>query len=274
MDGILRDTQLGCTGSSARDTRGQLRYSTSYGKNQPNTHHHPRTALAGLTQWRLQMAKRLQMEVKQLREATSKAHDSEVPRAATAQPQEPQPTHQTGEKTTDGGSTTLEVPHAAMVLPQTTPMSTRPGSPSCSQVVAHMQGLDKTTTTCARPGSPSRSHAVTHTQGINELPAAIQKVSNATADTANPYATCAGPTRPADRSEIPPGMPLKERTGDEVKSGEMVNEECHMHERVNNVTSQVETSEDKTTTTVTPDASPRTPLKGESTHRQVTAVSS
>ena len=151
----------------------------------------------GLALWLLQVAKRLQTEVKRLGEATSVARDSEVPRAATAQPHEPQPTRQEGEKTTAGTSATSEVPRAATVQPQTTPKCARPGSPSRSHVVAHTQGIDETPTTCARPGSPSRSHAVAHTQGVDEPSAAIQQVSNATADSANPYAACADPTGPA-----------------------------------------------------------------------------
>ena len=72
-----------------------------------------------LTRWQLQVAKQLQMEVKQLGEATSVACDSEVPHTATVQPHEPQPTCQEGEKMTDGRSTTSEVPCTATVQPQT-----------------------------------------------------------------------------------------------------------------------------------------------------------
>ena len=166
-----------------------------------------------------------------LGEATGVARDSEVPRAATAQPHEPQPSRQTGGRMTDGGSATSEVPRAATVQPQTTQ-------------------------TCARPGSPSRSHAVAHTQGVDEFPVAIQQVSNATADAANPYATCAGPTRPADRSQNPPDelpAPLKERAGEEVGSGETADEDCRARtKRIDGRPSQVETSEDETTTTTRP----------------------
>ena len=171
------------------------------------------------------------MEVKRCGEATGVARDSEVPRAATAQPLKSQPSRQEGEETTDGGSATSEVPRAATVQPQTTP-------------------------TCARPGSPSCSHAVTHTQGVDEPPAAIQQVSNATADAANPYATCTGPTRPADGSQNPPD--------DEVESGETADEDCRARtKRIDGRPSQVEASEDETTTTTTPDAPPRTPLEGK-----------
>ena len=160
----------------------------------PTTIHEKRC----LTRWQSQAAKRLQMEVKQCGEATSVTRDSEVPRAATVQPLKPQPSRQEGEKTTDGGSATSEVPRAATVQPQThTTTSARPGSPSPSHVVTHTQGVDETPTMCARSGSPSRSHAVVHMQGVDELPAAIQQVSNATADSANPYAACADPTGPA-----------------------------------------------------------------------------
>ena len=85
------------------------------------------------------------MEVKQLGESNSKARDSEVPRAATAQPHEPQPTRQEGERTTDTDSTATEVHRAATVQPLTLPTSARPGSPSCGHVVAHTQSVDEPT---------------------------------------------------------------------------------------------------------------------------------
>ena len=211
-----------------------------------------------LARWQLQVGKRLQMEVEQLGEATSQARDSEVPRAATAQPHGPKPTHQEGGKMTDGRSATSEVPRAATVQPQTTQMSARPRSPSCSYVVTHMQGVDEPPIS-ARPRSPSRSYGIAHhTPAIpQEPPTTTQQVDNhMTADTADPYTTCAEPTWPADESQDPPD--------DEVESGEMANEDRRAHERVDELeeTSRVETSEDEATTT-TPDVPPRTSLKGE-----------
>ena len=100
-----------------------------------------------------------------------------------------------------------------------------------------------------------RNRAIAHTQGVNEPPAAIQQVSNATADAANPYATCAGSTRPADGSQIPPDQlePLWVVASDEDER-ETADE-----------TSYVETSEDETTTTTTPPSAPQSAsLEGES----------
>ena len=64
----------------------------------------------------------------------------------------------------------------------------------------------------------------------------------------NPYATCAGPTRPADGSQNPPD--------DEVESGETADEECRAPERVDE-TSRVET------TTTTPDQAKATRDQGQ-----------
>ena len=122
---------------------------------------------------------------------------SEVPRAATAQPHEPQPIRQEGRRTqtTAGRSATTEVHRAATVQPQTTQ------------------------TTCVRPGSPSYGHTIAHTQGVNESPATSQQANDTAADIADPHATCAEPTTPAGTSQNPPVEPLEPlwvAAGDEV----------------------------------------------------------
>ena len=66
---------------------------------------------------------------------------------------------------------------------------------------------------------------------------------------------CAGPTRPADRSQIP--------LDDKVESGEIADEEHQVHEHINNKTSWVKMSED-TATMTRPDALQSMSLEGES----------
>ena len=113
-------------------------------------------------------------------------------------------------------------------------------------------------------------------------PTAGQQVNDTTADTINPHATCTGPTRPAGKSSEPPRQELEPKshdrtppsedasggevhelaTGDKVKGGETDDEDCRAHERVDDESSRVETSEDETTT-MTPHAPQSMSLEGE-----------
>ena len=58
---------------------------------------------------------------------------------------------------------------------------------------------------------------------------------------------------------------------DEVENGEAAKEDRRAHEHVDDVTGQVKTSEDETTTK-TPHIPPRTPLKGECTPQASVAI--
>ena len=119
-------------------------------------------------------------------------------------------------------------------------------------------------------------------------PMAGRQVNEKAADTINPNATRAGPTEPVDRSlgpAVEPEPPRQESettsqdrtpsskdasggevhelaTGDKVEGGETDDEDRRAHERIDDESSQVEMSEDETTTT-TPHAPQSTLLKGQ-----------
>ena len=112
----------------------------------------------------------------------------------------------------------------------------------------------------ARHGVMSSNDCTIH---VDESSATSHQVHYTTVDVANPYAACAEPTRPVDGSQNPPDQlePLWVVASNEVESGEAAKEDGRAHERVDDVTGRVKTSEDETTTTTTPHTPPRTPLE-------------
>ena len=103
---------------------------------------------------------------------------------------------------------------------------------------------------------------------VDKSSATSHQVHYTTIDIANPYAVCAEPTRPADRSQNPPDQlePLWVVASNEVESGD-----GQAHEHVNDITGRVKMSKDETTTTTTPHIPPRTPLE-ECTPQASTAI--
>ncbi|KAN0082856.1 hypothetical protein V8E55_008651 [Tylopilus felleus] len=115
------------------------------------------------------------------------------------------------------------------------------------------------------------------------IPTTTQQADDTAADIANPYATCAEPTRPAGTSRTPPDEvelpePLWEVADDEAESWEGVDEECHAHTKrvdtddkecrahakhIDEQPRRVKTSEDEATTII-----PRAPESTSSRGRE------